>query len=220
MPESVYVNGEWLEPANATVSVFDRGFLFADAVYEVVAVLDGKLVDFDAHLARLARSLGEINLPAPLGDDQWRDVLRELVASNGITDGVAYLQVSRGAAPRDFAYPANPQPTVVAFAQHKSIREAPQASTGISVVTTPDIRWRRCDIKTVALLGASMSKQAALDSGADDAWFVDSNGAVTEGTASNAYIVDHQGLAHHTPAWQRHSGRYNPRSGPCGRRRE
>ncbi|MEO1034107.1 MAG: D-amino-acid transaminase [Pseudomonadota bacterium] len=188
----VAVNGAWLPSEEATVSVFDRGFLFADAVYEVAAVLDGRLVDFDAHFARLQRSLGELNIPAPFTRDECLALKRELVARNAINEGIAYLQVSRGAAPRDFAYPKNPKPTSVAFAQQKSIVASPLAQQGIAVVSRPDIRWRRCDIKTVGLLGASMTKQSAIDAGADDAWFVDAAG-VTEGTSSNAYVVTKAG---------------------------
>ncbi|MEL7538608.1 MAG: D-amino-acid transaminase [Pseudomonadota bacterium] len=188
----VAVNGAWLPSEEATVSVFDRGFLFADAVYEVAAVLDGRLVDFDAHFARLQRSLGELNIPAPFTRDECLALKRELVTRNAINEGIAYLQVSRGEAQRDFAYPKNPKPTSVAFAQQKSIVASPLAQQGIAVVSRPDIRWRRCDIKTVGLLGASMTKQSAIDAGADDAWFVDAAG-VTEGTSSNAYIVTKAG---------------------------
>ncbi|MEM8982328.1 MAG: D-amino-acid transaminase [Pseudomonadota bacterium] len=188
MTGTVFVNGDWLEKDAATISVFDRGFLFADAVYEVVAVLDGRLVDFDAHLARLERSLNAIDLPLQRSRDEWLALFRGLVSRNAIDDGIAYVQVSRGPAVRDFAFPDNPTPTVVAFAAAKRISDSPLAESGIAVVTRPDIRWRRCDIKTVGLLGASMTKQAAIDSGADDAWFYDDLG-ITEGTSSNAYIV-------------------------------
>ena len=188
MTDSVYINGNWVSAADANVSVFDRGFLFADAVYEVVAVMGGRLVDFDAHIRRLERSLAALRLPLSMSRDTWLAMLRELAARNAIDEGIAYLQVSRGAAPRDFAYPANPKPTVVAFSQAKQIVDAHQAAHGLTVITQADIRWHRCDIKTVGLLGASMTKQAAIDNGADDAWFVDTHG-VTEGTSSNAYIV-------------------------------
>ncbi|MEM1261068.1 MAG: D-amino-acid transaminase [Pseudomonadota bacterium] len=188
MTGTVYVNGDWLEESAATVSVFDRGFLFADAVYEVVAVLGGKLVDFDPHIARLNRSLAAISLTFPFERNDYLKLFRELVIRNGIDEGIAYIQISRGAAPRDFAFPPSARPTIVAFAAAKAISNSPTAETGITVVTRPDVRWRRCDIKTVGLLGASMTKQAAIDAGADDAWFVDAGG-ITEGTSSNAYIV-------------------------------
>lgn len=188
MTATVFVNGNWCAEDDARISVFDRGFLFADAVYEVTAVLDGRLIDFDAHYRRLARSTSELRIPLLLDRDDCLAMHRELVQRNALTEGIAYLQISRGAAPRDFAYPQAPTPTVVAFTQVKALRDTAAAQEGIRVVTQPDIRWKRCDIKTVGLLGASMTKQCALDAGADDAWFVDAAG-VTEGTSNNAYIV-------------------------------
>jgi D-alanine transaminase len=188
MSRIVYVNGAFVPEGEATISVFDRGFLFGDGVYEVTAVLDGKLVDNDAHLARLRRSLGEIRLAFPMPDDRIRAIQLELVRRNGLVEGGLYLQISRGAADRDFAFPARPQPSLVMFTQERSLIDNPAAKRGISVITVPDIRWQRRDIKTVQLLAPSMAKQAALDAGAEDAWMVQ-DGFVTEGTSNNAWIV-------------------------------
>ena len=187
---TVYVNGEYLPEDRATVSIFDRGFLFADGVYEVTSVLGGRLVDFDGHAVRLERSLGELGMAMPMDRDALLEVHRRLVAENGIEDGLVYLQITRGAADRDFAYPAAGTPqTVVLFTQSKpGLADAPAARTGISVVTIPDRRWGRRDIKTVQLLYPSMGKMEAKRRGADDAWMVE-DGHVTEGTSNNAYIV-------------------------------
>ncbi len=187
---TVYVNGEYLPEDRATVSVFDRGFLFADGVYEVTSVLDGRLIDFAGHAARLRRSLGELDMPHPMPDDDaLLAIHRELVARNDVADGLVYLQVTRGAADRDFLYPDDPTPTLVLFTQAKpGLADNPKAATGLSVVTIPDRRWGRRDIKTVQLLYPSMGKMMAKAAGADDAWMVE-DGAVTEGTSNNAYIV-------------------------------
>ncbi|EKE43748.1 Aminotransferase class IV, putative D-alanine aminotransferase [Oceaniovalibus guishaninsula JLT2003] len=186
----MYVNGDYLPEDRATVSVFDRGFLFADAVYEVTSVLDGRLLDFAGHAARLERSLNELGMPMPMDRDALLDVHRRLVDENGIDEGLVYLQVTRGAADRDFAYPdADTPQTVVLFTQAKpGLADNPKAREGIAVVTIPDQRWGRRDIKTVQLLYPSMGKMAAKAEGADDAWMVE-DGAVTEGTSNNAYIV-------------------------------
>ncbi len=187
---TVYVNGDYVPEDAAKVSVFDRGFLFADAVYEVTSVLGGRLLDFDGHAARLERSLGELGMEMPMDRDALLEVHRELVRANGIEDGMIYLQVTRGAADRDFAYPAaGTAQTVVLFTQSKpGLAEAPMARTGMKVISIPDERWGRRDIKTVQLLYPSMGKMAAKAAGADDAWMVE-DGAVTEGTSNNAYIV-------------------------------
>lgn len=192
MSRIVYVNGDWVAEEEAKVSVFDRGFLFADAVYEVTSVLEGKLVDFGGHLARLHRSLGELEMAPPLDDAQIEAVHRELVERNGLGEGLVYMQATRGAADRDFVYPEAVEPGFVAFTQTKALVDAPSARTGIRVVSVQDIRWARRDIKTVQLLGPSMSKMAARKAGADDAWFVE-EGFVTEGTSNNAWIVTRDG---------------------------
>lgn len=191
MSRTVHVNGRYLPEDQATVSIFDRGFLMADGVYEVVSVLDGKLLDFDGHMARLERSLDELGMQHPLTREEWLEAHRRLVAENGITDGLIYLQVTRGnPGDRDFAYPpADTAPTVVMFTQAKpGLAQNPQAQTGLRVCTLPDLRWERRDIKTVQLLYPSMAKMEAKARGCDDAWMV-KDGLVTEGTSNNAYIV-------------------------------
>jgi D-alanine transaminase len=191
MSRIVFVNGQYLPEEEARVSVFDRGFLMADAVYEVTSVLDGRLVDFAGHIARLRRSLSELDMPSPAADEDLLAIHRELVARNGIGHGMVYLQVTRGAPPeRDFAYPGEETPpTLVLFTQSKpGLVDNPLARTGMAVVSIPDQRWARRDIKTVQLLYPSMGKMMAKHQGADDAWMVE-NGHVTEGTSNNAYIV-------------------------------
>lgn len=191
MARTVYVNGDYLPEDRATVSVFDRGFLMADGVYEVVSVLDGKLLDFAGHMARLQRSLTELDMVNPLSDQDYLDAHRALVERNGITDGLVYLQVTRGnPGDRDFAYPPEgTRPTVVMFTQSKpGLAEQPAAKTGWKVVSVEDLRWGRRDIKTVQLLYPSMAKMEAKARGVDDAWLVE-EGRVTEGTSNNAYIV-------------------------------
>ncbi len=183
---TVFVNGSYIPEDQASISIFDRGFLFADAVYEVFAVLDGRLADFQAHVLRLQRSLGEIGLPEPIWVSQLQEIGHQLIKANALQEGLMYLQVSRGPAERDFAFPTEPTPTLIAFTQKKPVSGL--TPKGIRVITTPDIRWARCDIKTVSLLAASMAKQAALDQGADDAWWT-RDGYVTEGASSNAFIV-------------------------------
>lgn len=187
---TVYVNGEYLPEDQAKISIFDRGFLFADGVYEVTSVLDGKLIDFAGHAQRLQRSMDALGMMAPIDMDDLLEIHRELVRRNAITEGLIYLQVTRGAADRDFLYPPeDTAPTVVLFTQAKpGLAASPMAQTGMKIVTIPDRRWGRRDIKTVQLLYPSMGKMEAKAQGADDAWMVE-DGAVTEGTSNNAYIV-------------------------------
>ena len=190
MTRIVYVNGEFVPEGEAKVSVFDRGFLFADGVYEVTTVMGGKLVDFDGHSKRLARSLDELDMSAPMDMDDLLEMHRELVRQNGLSDGMIYMQITRGApADRDFAFPGEETtPTLIAFTQEKDVAENAAAKTGMSVISVPDQRWGRRDIKTVQLLYPSMAKMMAKAEGADDAWMVE-DGHVTEGTSNNAYIV-------------------------------
>lgn len=191
MSRIVHVDGAFVPEEEARVSVFDRGFLFADGVYEVTSVLDGRLIDFASHLRRLARSLGELGMSSPHSDDEWLALHREMVARNGLADGMIYLQVTRGnPGDRDFAYPApGTRPTVVMFTQAKpGLADSPVARTGWKVIAIPDIRWGRRDIKTVQLLYPSMAKMMARAAGADDAWLVE-DGLVTEGTSNNAWII-------------------------------
>ncbi|MGF1553931.1 MAG: D-amino-acid transaminase [Paracoccaceae bacterium] len=189
MARTVYVNGEYLSEHEAKISIFDRSFLMADGVYEVTSVLDGKLVDYEGHRARLHRSLSELEMDPPVDDDELLRVHRSLVERNDLDEGVVYLQVTRGEAERDFAYPKDPKPGLVMFTQEKALAETEAARRGIRVVTEPDLRWGRPDIKTVQLLYPSMAKMAAKKRGADDAWMVLDDGTVSEGTSNTAYIV-------------------------------
>jgi D-alanine transaminase len=189
---TVYVNGDYLPETEAKVSIFDRGFLMADGVYEVTSVLGGKLIDFEGHRVRLERSLNELDMQKPAAFDDLLAIHRELVRLNGIEDGMIYLQITRGSAgDRDFAFPdeETTKPTLVLFTQNKpGLANSPAAKAGIKVISIEDIRWGRRDIKTVQLLYPSMGKMMAKKAGCDDAWMVE-DGAVTEGTSNNAYIV-------------------------------
>ena len=192
MSRTVYVNGTYLPEEDAKISIFDRGFLMADGVYEVTSVLGGKLIDFAGHCKRLARSLAELDMAAPVTDDELLAIHRELVTANGVDEGLVYLQITRGApGDRDFAFPdpATTPSTLVLFTQSKpGLAENPAAKTGMKVISIPDIRWGRRDIKTVQLLYPSMGKMMAKKAGCDDAWMVE-DGFVTEGTSNNTYIV-------------------------------
>ena len=189
---TVYVNGTYLPEDQAKVSIFDRGFLMADGVYEVTSVLDGKLIDFEGHVIRLARSLSELEMTSPISDGDLAVMFRELVRLNGIDQGMIYLQVTRGdPGDRSFVFPdpAVTPSTIVAFTQDiPNLADAPAAKTGFRVISIPDIRWGRRDIKTTQLLYPSMGKMMAKKAGCDDSWFVQ-DGVVTEGTSNNAYIV-------------------------------
>lgn len=188
MSRTVYVNGEYLAEEEAKISVFDRGFLMADAVYEVTAVLEGKLCDFEGHRARLHRSLSELQMRLPVSDDGLLEIHREMMRLNGLEEGGIYLQVTRGAADRDFVWPADPTPGMVLFTQARPIIASANAERGIRVVSVEDQRWGRRDIKTVQLLFSSWAKMQAKAQGKDDAWLVE-DGQVNEGTSNNAYIV-------------------------------
>jgi len=193
MSRIVYVNGQYVPEEDAKISVFDRGFLFADGVYEVTSVLDGKLVDFDAHTVRLDRSLAELGMSMPMTAEALLEIHREIVAQNALDEGLVYLQITRGEADRDFVYPeAGTAQSVVLFSQARAITENAVAERGMRVISVPDIRWGRRDIKTVQLLAPSMCKMMAKAEGKDDAWMVE-DGTVTEGTSNTAYIVTHEG---------------------------
>ena len=188
MSRIVYVNGEFLPEEDAKISVFDRGFLFADGVYEVSSILEGRLIDNAAHLARLKRSLDELDMDLPISLKEFVGVQEKLVRDNNVNEGALYLQVTRGAADRDFAYPKDVTPSLVMFTQAKKLISNASAENGIAIISVEDIRWARRDIKTVQLLAPSMAKQAALNAGANDAWLVE-DGFVTEGSSNNAYII-------------------------------
>lgn len=191
MTRTVYVNGEYLPETEAKVSIFDRGFLMADAVYEVTSVLDGKLIDFEGHAVRLKRSLDELDMSEPCTKEELLEIHRKLVELNGIDEGLVYLQVSRGSdGDRDFVFPsADTPPTLVLFTQNKpGLADNPAAKKGAKIISIEDIRWGRRDIKTVQLLYPSMGKMMAKKAGCDDAWLVE-DGFVTEGTSNNAYFV-------------------------------
>ncbi|HAJ45423.1 MAG TPA: D-amino acid aminotransferase [Alphaproteobacteria bacterium] len=196
MPRCVYVNGRYVHYGAARVHVEDRGFQFGDAVYEVCAIRAGRLLDLDAHLARLDRSLAALRIAPPLGPQPLRHVLREVVQRNLVRDGLLYLQVSRGVAEREHAFPDPAvSPTLVIFARPMNMEHLDaRAATGISVHTSPDIRWARRDIKTTGLLGNVLGKQSAREAGASEVWFVDGQGYVTEGGSTNAWIVDRRGV--------------------------
>ncbi|TLG79172.1 D-amino-acid transaminase [Methylocystis sp. B8] len=190
MPDIAYVNGAYIPIAEARVSILDRGFLFADGVYEVAAVIDGRLIDNEAHLSRLARSLRELRIENSPSMTHIAEVEAELVARNGLSEGLVYLQITRGAASdRDFGFPQDTAPTLVAFTQRKNIIASIAADTGVNVITVPDLRWARRDIKSVALLAQVLAKQAALEAGCQEAWMVDRDSFVTEGSSSTAFIL-------------------------------
>src|SRR5471032_2990792 len=194
MSRIAYVNGRYLPHEQAKVAIEDRGFQFADGVYEVCEVRGGRLVDERRHGARLERSLNELRISRPMSAAALSVVLRETVRRNRVRDGIVYLQITRGVARRDFSFPADTRPSVVVTARSNDPARLEQlASEGIAVITVPDIRWKRVDIKSVALLPNVLAKQAARDQGAREAWFVDAQGRVTEGSSSNAWIVTRDG---------------------------
>lgn len=188
MSRVVYVNGSYVPEEQGKISIFDRGFLFADGIYEVTAVLKGRLVDYDAHMERLERSLGEIRLEWPCSKEELKAMHLDMVKRNSLDEGWVYMQITRGSADRDFKFPKGVKPTLIAFTQAKKLVDNPDAVRGVSVITVPDIRWARRDIKSVMLLAPVLGKQAAYEAGAFEAWMVE-DGKVTEGTSSNAYIV-------------------------------
>ena len=193
MGRIVYCNGRFVPEDQARVSVFDRGFLFGDAVYEVIAVLGGAMIDNDLHMARLERSLAELNIPMPMPLAQIETIQAELIARNGMIEGTVYLQVSRGEADRDFLYSPDLAPTLIAFTQARKLTDTKGQTEGVAVDLAPDPRWARRDIKTVMLLGQVMSKTEARARRFDDVWLVGDDGFVTEGASSTAFIVTPEG---------------------------
>jgi D-alanine transaminase len=196
MSRIAYVNGRYVPHAHASVHIEDRGFQFADGVYEVCEVLNGKLIDAPRHLARLERSLRELKIRAPMSLAALGVVLRETIARNQVRDGIVYLQITRGVSRRDFPFPGpETASSLIVTARASDIGKIEQlASEGIAVVTVPDIRWGRVDIKSVALLPNVLAKQHAREQGAREAWLFDKNGMITEGGSSNAWIVTRDGV--------------------------
>ncbi len=196
MSQIAYVNGAYLPLSQARVSILDRGYQFADSIYEVWAVRSGRLYDVKGHLTRLWRSLSELRIAPPMGEAALMAVVRETQRRNRVRDGIVYLQISRGAAPRDHGFPpAHVKPTIVLTAKNLDRAAiSARAAQGIKVITLPEARWARCDIKSTNLLPNVFARQAAREAGAFEAWFVDAEGFVTEGTSSNAWIVDAAGL--------------------------
>jgi D-alanine transaminase len=191
MTRTVYVNGEYVDETVASLSIFDRGILFADSIYEVSSVLQGKLIDNAAHLARLQRSLAALNMTLPIAIDKLPAIQTNLIQANQLQEGIVYIQVTRGASPeRSFAIPTDIRPSLIVFTQAANLTHSPLAERGIKVITLEDQRWQRRDIKTSMLLPASLAKQQAINAGADDAWLV-TNGYVNEGSANNAFIITH-----------------------------
>jgi D-alanine transaminase len=189
-----YVNGRFVRHGDASVHIEDRGYQFADGVYEVVTVLGGVFVDEAGHLARLKRSLGELRIPPPFSEAVLKLVIRELVRRNGVRDGYLYLQITRGVAPRDFKFPKTAKSAIVMTTRRQTFAPAMPGDAGVRVVSVPDIRWARRDIKSIGLLAQVLAKQAAADAGAFEAWMVDTDGFVTEGASSNAWIVTRDGV--------------------------
>ncbi len=188
MSRIVFLNGEFLPEGEAKVSIFDRGFVFGDGIYEVVPVIGGKMVDKAPFMDRLKRSLAELRIDMPMSDADYVSMHEKLIELNGIDEGGVYSQITRGVADRDFGFPKDVKPSVAAFTMKKPLLDNPNARTGVKVVTVEDIRWKRRDIKSIALLGQVMAKQAAVEKGAFEGWMVE-DGYVTEGTSSTAYIV-------------------------------
>lgn len=200
MPRIAYVNGRYVPHHEASVHIEDRGFQFADSIYEVVALINGAFADETGHLDRLERSLSELRINMPMHRSSLRVVMRELVRRNRIKDGSVYMQITRGVAPRDFKFPKNTPSGIVLTLRHTTFDIEAGKAAGKTAVTLPDIRWKRRDIKTTQLLSQALAKQAALDAGAYDAWLVDEKGFVTEASASNAWIVDKNGALVTRPA--------------------
>lgn len=195
MGRIAYVNGRFVPHGDAFVHIEDRGYQLADGVYEVWALFGGKLADAEGHFARLERSLGELRIDMPMSRRALTMVLKEAVRRNRVREGMVYLQVTRGVAKRDHAFPVEPvRPAmVITVSAVDRVASEARAAKGVSVVTTPENRWGRCDIKTVGLLPNALAKQQAREAGAAEAWFVDDLGFVTEGASSNAWIVDADG---------------------------
>ncbi len=193
MPRIAYVNGRYLPIHEPAIRIEDRGYQFADGVYEVCKVVAGRFCDLDRHLDRLERSLGAIRMPMPMARGALALVLKETWRRNRLPDAILYLQVSRGVAVRNHAFPARARPSLVVTVRPSRLPSALEMELGVSVMTLPDERWARCDIKSISLLPNILAKQKAVEAGCREAWLVDSEGLVTEGSSSNAYMVDVEG---------------------------
>jgi len=189
MSRVAYVDGQYVAHRSAAVHIEDRGYQFADGVYEVIAAVGGCLLDEGPHLRRLARSLAELRIPAPMSNAALRVVMREVMRRNGVHDGIVYVQITRGVSPRDHAFPKAVRPVLVVTSRRKRPADPRIAADGVAVITISDIRWQRCDIKSVALLPNVLGKQRAREGGAFEAWQVDRDGMISEGTSTNAWIV-------------------------------
>ena len=188
MSRIVFVNGKFVKEKEAVISIFDRGFIFGDGIYEVVPVIRGKIVDKDYFLERLERSLFELSIPWPCSAQEYIGMMNDLIAKNELQEGIVYSQVTRGPAERNFPFPKSVQPGIIAFTSQMDILDNPDFETGIAVTTTPDLRWKRRDIKSINLLGQVLAKQDAITQNSKEAWMVE-NGEITEGASSSAYIV-------------------------------
>lgn len=193
MSQLAYVNGRYVPHRQAAVHIEDRGYQFADGVYEVVPIIRGVLVDEDPHLDRLERSLNELRIAMPMSRKALKMISAELMRRNGLSNGFIYMQVTRGVAKRDHKFPNGVRPALVMTTRQSRGPSAQQLRDGIGVITIPDIRWERCDIKSVSLLPNVLGKQQAVESGAYEAWMIDGDGKVTEGTSTNAWIVTQDG---------------------------
>jgi D-alanine transaminase len=193
MPRFAYVNGRYVPHGAAQIHIEDRGFQFADSVYEVMVLAGGQLLDERGHLDRLERSLGELRIAMPMSRRVLSLIVKETVRRNATTDGLVYLQISRGRAPRDFAFPRNPSPSVVVTVRARRVLDDNRHAKGIAVITLADLRWKRRDIKTTGLLAQVLAKQRAVEAGAQEAWMIDDQGLITEASSANAWIVSRGG---------------------------
>jgi len=188
MEKTVFLNGQYLKESEAKISIFDRGFIFGDGVYEVVPVVESTVLDKEPFLERFSRSLREIDLKLPFSQEELLNMIEKLIELNSVKEGGVYMQITRGVAPRDFAFPKDITPTCMAFSFEKNIINNPKAETGVKVATTKDLRWKRRDIKSISLLAQCMAKEDVSKKGAFEGWMVE-DGMVSEGTSSSAYIV-------------------------------
>ena len=194
MSRIAYVNGAYVPHSNATIHIEDRGYQFSDGVYEVIAIHKGQLIDEAGHMVRLERSLQELEISWPINPRALGGIIAQVVRRNRVKDGIVYLQITRGVAPRNHAFPSHQDSALVITARRGPPFDPDQSRRGVEVITTPETRWKRRDIKTISLLGNCLAKEQAVRAGAYEAWFVDDEGLVTEGTSSNAWIVTADGV--------------------------